>query len=122
MTVVVTRSDQLIVERKEQDASSGVVAEGIMITPAIDEDYWSYRVLLSETQAVLGFPKFTTIGIGFAVEDGSWNTNLPYTSDTERIFNHILVNKGDERISDDIVREAIALIQEAVKEDRNKEA
>lgn len=109
---------QLELERKEQDGSSGDVVPGVMMTPAIDEHYWSYRVMLTETQAVVGFPKFNTIGIGFAVEDGSWNTNLPYQSDTDKILNHIAVNKGDESIPDERVREAISLIQEAARQDR----
>lgn len=88
-----------------------------MIAPAVDEDYWEYRVIVGEHQAVVGFPKFSTIGIGFAVED-NWNTNLPYTSDTERIFQHIAENKGDDRISDDTVRAAIRMIQEAASNDR----
>lgn len=89
-----------------------------MLTPAIDEDYWAYRVRLSESQAVVGFPKFGTIGIGFAVEE-DWNTNLPYTVDTERTFEHIKHNKGDDSISDDDVRAAIQLIREAATADRD---
>lgn len=90
---------------------------GAMLTPAIDENYWAYRVLLSEKQAVVGFPKFMTIGIGFAVEE-DWNTNFPYTCGTDEIFEHIKHNKGDDAISDDDVRTAIALVQAAAREDR----
>lgn len=50
----------------------------MMLTPLIDEGYWKYRVMLSDTQAIVGFPKFFTVGIGFAVEE-DWNTNLPHT-------------------------------------------
>lgn len=88
------------------------------MTPPIDEDYWAYRVKLTDTQAIVGFPKFGTIGIGFAVED-DWNTNLPYQSETEHIFEHIAHNKGDDAISDDDVREAIRLVQAAAREDRD---
>jgi hypothetical protein len=88
-----------------------------MLTPAIDEDYWAYRVRLSDKQAIVGFPKFMTIGIGFAVEE-DWNTNLPYTCGTDEIAEHIAHNKGDDSISDEDVRAAIALVQAAAREDR----
>lgn len=90
----------------------------MMMTPALGEDYWAYRVMLGERQAVVGFPKFFTIGIGFAVED-DWNTNFPYTCDTEEIFQHIRHNKGDGAISDDDVREAIRMIQAQATADRS---
>lgn len=112
----------LTLERRGQRDKSPVFANaaGVPVatmTPPIDEDYWAYRVKLSDTQAIVGFPKFGTIGIGFAVED-DWNTNLPYTSPTDDILRHISHNKGDEAISDEDVREAIRLVQEAATEDR----
>src|SRR5260370_42544999 len=64
----------------------------LTITPPLDEDYWLFRVKLYEDQAILGFPKFSTIGIGFAQEE-DWNTNLPYRCETEQIFNHIKHNR-----------------------------
>lgn len=106
---------ELTLERRDQ-AAGGHVGNGIAVTPALDENYWSYRVRLTDTQAVLGFPKFWTIGIGFAVEE-DWNTNLPYTSDAAEIADHIGHNKGDDSISDDDVIAAIRLIQAAVAED-----
>lgn len=110
----------LKVERRSQRDESPVyehesVAVGVA-TPPIDEDYWAYRVKLSDTQAIVGFPKFGTIGIGFAVEE-DWNTNLPYGMDTQQIFDHISHNKGDESISDGDVFIAIRLVQEAARED-----
>lgn len=86
----------------------------VMITPAIDEDYWTYRVRLSDRQAIVGFPKFGTIGIGFAQEE-DWNTNLPYTCDTEEIYDHIAHNKGDDAISRNDCLAAIRLIQAAIE-------
>jgi hypothetical protein len=114
----------LTLERRTQKDKSPVFADASgknvgMMTPPIDEDYWSYRVMLSDTQAIVGFPKFGTIGIGFAVEDDDWNVNLPYSSETEQIFQHILDNKGDDSISDKDVREAIKLVQQAAREDRD---
>jgi hypothetical protein len=99
----------------------------VMMTPELDEDYcWAYRVKLSDTQAVLGFPKFGTIGIGFAREDVDWNTNLPYKADAEHILSHIIKNKGgdgtephpDDAISNDDVLQAIRMIQVAARLDR----
>ncbi len=111
---------KLTLERRDQQNES-ILAPGVMMTPALDENYWSYRVVLTAKQAVLGFPKFTTIGIGFAVEEDDWNTNLPYQVDTEKIFRHIARNKGDDTISDDDVREAIRMIQRAARQDRDGE-
>ena len=70
----------------------------------------AYRVKLSETQAIVGFPKYSTIGIGFAQEE-DWNTNLPWTTQAEEIFAHIAHNKGDSAISDEQCIEAIRMIQ-----------
>lgn len=68
-------------------------AFGVLVTPPIGEDYWIMRVPVSDKQAVVCFPKFFTIGIGFQNET-DWNTNLPYTGDAEDIFRHIAHNKG----------------------------
>jgi hypothetical protein len=106
----------LRLERRDQPDETGVVGP-VVFTPPIDEDYWSYRVVLSEHQAIVGFPKFSTIGIGFAVEE-DWNTNLPYTSETDKIFQHIAHNKGDDRIADVDVKHAIRLVQDAASADR----
>jgi hypothetical protein len=111
---------ELVLETRDQPNKSQVVP-GIMMTPLIDENYWAYRVRLSDKQAVVGFPKFTTTGIGFAVEEADWNTNLPYTAGTEEIFQHIRKNKGDDAIPDEDVREAIRLIQAAAKKGANKQ-
>ncbi len=105
---------ELILETRDQANGTVTVAGGaIAMSPPTGEDYWSYRVRLTEAQAVLGFPKYSTIGIGFAVED-DWNTNLSYSSPTDLILNHILDNKGDDTIDDADVREAILMIQRAV--------
>lgn len=110
---------ELTLERRNQQDKSPILGGGMAVmTPPIDEDYWAYRVRLSDKQAIVGFPKFSTIGIGFAVEE-DWNTNFPYTVDTEETFQHIKHNKGDEAISDDDVRAAIALVQQAAREDRD---
>jgi hypothetical protein len=91
----------------------------LLITPPLDGDYWMMRVPLSDTQAIVCFPKFGTIGVGFQREE-DWNTNLPYTCSAEEIFEHIAHNKGDESILDAACVEAIKALQAAVKEYRNE--
>lgn len=106
-------ADDLQLEIKEDihpDAEWGSMR--VMMTPAIGEDYWMFRVKVSDTQAIIGFGKFGTIGIGFAVED-DWNTNLPYSSPTIDIYNHIAHNKGDDTIPPSTCLKAIRMVQEA---------
>jgi hypothetical protein len=101
-----------------------------MITPAIDDDYWIYRVRLTDRQAVVGFPKFGTVGIGFAAET-DWNTNLPYRCQTIEIVSHIWHNVIPEGVEPDEdgespehnitvldVYRAVRMIQDAATEDR----
>jgi hypothetical protein len=106
----------LTLEIQGQPDETGVIETPsggtILLTPPVSDSYWKYRVQLSDTQSIIGFPKFSTIGIGFAVEN-DWNTNLPYTQDAEKIFNHIDHNKGDDNITDEDCITAIKLIQEA---------
>lgn len=107
--------DKVLESRVQQDKTRR--AGGIVITPAIEPDYWTYRVRLSETQAIVGFPKFFTVGIGFAEEE-DWNTNLPYTCDAEEIYEHIAHNKGDDSISRGDCIDAIRLVQRVATADR----
>jgi hypothetical protein len=110
--------NDLTLERHDQEDKTVIIGGGIgMMTPAIDENYWEYRVRVSETQSVVGFPKFGTIGIGFAVEE-DWNTNLPYQAETKDIRQHIWHNRGDDSITEDIVDRAIEMIREAATQDR----
>lgn len=85
----------------------------IVITPPISDSYWWLRVELSPAQAIVAFPKFGTIGIGFQREE-DWNTNLPYGCTAEKIYAHISHNKGDETISAADCIAAIQLIQETI--------
>ena len=88
---------------------------GVIMTPSAlkhDQDnYWLFRVMVSEKQAVVAFPKFGVIGVGFLVEDDDWNTNLPANTDTVALYQHIEVNKGD--VPAETVIRAITMIQEA---------
>jgi hypothetical protein len=103
-------------------ANSNIVLPGggvVMMTPPLSPSYWLMCVPLSEKQAVVCFPKFTTIGIGFQVEQRDWNTNLPASVDAAQIFDHIKINKvvaGDVEISDADCIAAIELLQGAIKE------
>src|SRR5213076_3417282 len=116
-------SDALVLERKSQADETPVFVSDDgqpvgSVTPPIEEDYWAYRVGLTEAQALLGFPKFGVVGIGFAVEDFDWNLNLPSTYEADVILEHIWKNAGDSVTDKAVVLEAIRLIQRAVEEDR----
>lgn len=104
---------ELILETRDQENRTPIIGQ-MMLTPALGKNYWSYRVVLTPAQAVVGFPKFGTIGIGFAVESEDWNTNLPYTCDAQQIFDHIAENKGDDAIRDEDCVAAIEMIRAAV--------
>ena len=95
--------------------NNGNLGNGVLITPLINEDFWMMRVPVSDIQAVVCFPKFGTIGIGFQVED-DWNTNLPYTKSSAVIFDHIAHNKGDVGINDGDCVTAIEMLQAAIKD------
>ncbi len=84
----------------------------IMVTPPIDEDYWVFRIRLYKDQSIVAFPKFTTMGIGFAQEE-DWNTNLPYKLEAEEICNHIWHNHKYEEITKEEVIEAINILKKA---------
>jgi hypothetical protein len=121
----------LTLERRDQrDRSPQFAGGAVVMTPPIDETYWAYRVRLTDRQAVVGFPKFGTIGIGFAAEQ-DWNTNLPYTCQTIDIVSHIWHNVIPEGVEPDEfgespehnirineVYQAVRLIQEAATADR----
>lgn len=116
----------LEVNRKFIDGDKNLVQIGnvtAMVTPPINEDYWQFRVKVSDEQAIIGFPKFHTIAIGFALED-DWNTNLPYNSHTKSIFEWIKKNKYYASIPDKTCLEAIKMVQKAATDlfDAEREA
>ena len=84
----------------------------ISITPPIDEDYWVFRIKLYKDQSLIAFPKFWTIGIGFSKEE-DWNSNLPYTFDSEKIYNHIKKNKCYKEISKSKCIKALEILKKA---------
>lgn len=98
----------------ETDTTIKVGNALVMFTPPVGDDYWLFRVPLTDRQAIVGFPKFGTIGIGFQQEE-DWNTNLPYFCGAGEIYNHIKHNKGDDSISDDACVEAIKAVQVQAK-------
>lgn len=111
-----TDTDSLILEVRNQANATRTIG-ALVFTPPINEDYWAYRVRVADGQAIVGFPKFSSIGIGFAVEE-DWNTNFPYTCDAEEIYEHIEHNRGDETITREVCVAAIRMIQEAARRDR----
>ena len=109
----------LVLERRsQQDKTSTFGGGSMLLTPPVGEDYWAYRVRVADGQAIVGFPKFLMVGIGFAVEE-DWNTNLPSTCTAEEIWNHIAHNAGSDAITREVGIEAIRLIQAAIAEDQS---
>ena len=98
----------------DDEAKESLKKQGIMITPPIDKDYWVVRVKLFEDQYIQAFPKFITMGIGFAIEE-DWNTNLPYTCEADEIRKHIWHNRRYVAIKKKRTIRAILMIQEFLK-------
>ena len=101
------------INRRFVEANTTLWGGALLVTPPLDEDYWLMRVPVSRTQAIVAFPKFGTVGIGFQRET-DWNTNLPYTCETEEIYNHIQHNRGSRSITRATCLEAIRLLQSAI--------
>ena len=85
----------------------------LIITPPIDEDYWIARAVLFKDQAIQCFPKFYTVGCGFAQEE-DWNTNLPLQVPAQELYQHIKHNKKYEEITEDMCLQAIRILQAAL--------
>lgn len=86
----------------------------VMVTPNVNEDFWLLRVPVSKSQAVVAFPKFSMLGIGFQFEDKDWNTNLPWSVSAEEIYDHIKINRKGARKPKCI--QAIELLQQTIRE------
>lgn len=71
-----------------------------------------FKVELFKDQALIAFPKFSTIAIGFKEEEDE-NTNLPYVCDELEIYNHIKCNKFYKEIKKKTCIEAIKMLQVA---------
>lgn len=104
---------QINKSHRDKSPSFGGSHSIVLLTPPISEDYWLYRVSVSDKQAILGFRKFGIIGIGFQHED-DWNTNLPSSSSAEDIYDHIKHNRLGAKKETCIA--AIRLIQAAIAE------
>lgn len=98
---------------KKQDTTITTGNYIFEISPIVDEDYFLFRIHLYKDQYLLAFPKFSTIGIGFAKEEKDWNCNLPYSCETITIYEHIKHNKGYKEIKRSEVLKAIELLQVA---------
>jgi hypothetical protein len=101
----------------KDELDQSVKGAGIAITPPINETYWLCRVNLFKDQSILAFPKFFTIGIGFAQEE-DWNTNLPYSCTAEEIADHIGHNRKYQEITDEQIIEAINLIKDYIEKSK----
>jgi len=119
---------KLVLEVNEKfiDGDDNIIQFGgvtAMVTPPLDEDYWQFRVKVNDEQAIVGFPKFHTIGIGFAKED-DWNTNTTYNLPIKSIWEHIKHNKHYASIPDKRCIEAIKMVQQAATDffDAEREA
>ena len=117
---------KLVVEYKKgfQPSKDTIRTNGgvIMFTPDIDEDYWIMRVklyhdkLLNKDQSIVASPKFGLIGVGFAIEEGSWNTNFPYDVEAERLYEHIKINKKYRVITKQTCLKGLKMLQEACRQ------
>lgn len=85
----------------------------------VGEDFWLYRVKLTDKQAIIGNPNIFTVSIGFACEDGRLDVHAPYTMTAEQIYDHIQVNKGDDAITRADCLTAIRLIQRGARDTRH---
>jgi len=103
------------VNSKFVKADDSLFEGAILITPPLDADYWLFRVTLTDQQAVVAFPKFGVIGIGFQHEE-DWNTNLPSNCEAGEIADHIWHNRGDDTISREALVEAIELLRRAAED------
>jgi hypothetical protein len=105
---------RLKLQRAGYDPDKGRVSgTGVFIGTGSTSDGWTYRVELPSStrtprQAVVGFSKFGTIGIGFQYEDEDWNSNLPYGTPAAAIFAHICHNLGKDTVP---ANEAVAAIE-----------
>lgn len=108
---------KLVVEVREGHPLAEPLYAGgrVLVTPPLDEDFWLLRVKVSPKQAVVAFPKFGLLGMGFQVEKASWNTNLPWSVETEELYRHIRCNKGDNHIPKARCIEAIRLLQTTIR-------
>lgn len=105
-------NENALPDQKPVDLEGG---KQVLVCPPLDEDYWLYRVPVTEDQALVAFPKFGTIGIGFQKEEVDWNLNLPAVEDAAVIYGHIISNKGPKPCRADCIN-AIKMLQAVVKE------
>jgi hypothetical protein len=106
--IVIEVNSSFVKAEDEFVAKGGIT---VSITPPLDEDYFIARIKLHRDQAVQVFPKFGTVGCGFAKEK-DWNTNLPIACAAEKIADHILHNKKYKKITRWQVIKAIRALQD----------
>lgn len=112
----------LVLEHNPSVRDESVISTNIAITPPIENpEYWMFRVKVSSDQAIVAFPKFFTMGIGFQVENDNYNTNLPYKCGLDVIWDHIRCNKGNSSIPDSRCIEALKMVIDACVRFKNAE-
>ena len=117
LTIEVNQASEEIQRAGDKSSLSLPNGNTVSITPPVGEDFWLLRVRVSKNQAIVAFPKFGTIGIGFSKEE-DWNTNLPYQCSGHKIWNHIKHNKGRGPKDADCIA-AIAMLQSECHKLRN---
>lgn len=79
---------------------------------------WLFRVKVSDGQAVIGYPRLSTIGVGFAVEsDDDFGVDAPYDLGVEEIWAAIRVNAGG--VPEGLAVQAIRIVADAAAEARS---
>jgi len=101
----------IVIEINSNEVKEHQPIPNVLITPNISPEFWICRVKLTEKQALVVFPKFGMLAIGFKHEE-DWNTNLPLSCDADRIYQHIRHNRGDEGITEAMCIEAIKVLQD----------
>jgi hypothetical protein len=90
-------NSEFVESKTDFDTKMGTIS----ITPPVGAEYFLARVPLFKDQAIVIFPKFFTIGCGFAQEE-NWNVNLPIrTCSSQEIYEHIKGNKKYDEITEE---------------------
>lgn len=106
---------ELVLQRADGPVENAAVNVGFVALGGAHRG-WLFRVDVGGGQAVIGFPKYTTIGVGFEQEPESGNTNLPYTTPAKALLNHSWCNRGGMTATPEEALRAFELVQEAAQE------
>ena len=98
--------NEKVIQKYDQEQN-----KNILIGLPASMDGALFRIKLYEDQALIAFPKFTTLGISFQKEENDWNCNLPYVCDENKIYEHIKCNKYYKEIKKKDCIEAIKILK-----------